>query len=194
MSELRNIKKTTKKQAYFVGEISSFVHRQDKALHKLWNKFLRGCEKIGVIGRATLEKYYSKGRLVRADKDYNIIANAGFNVLAQILTGEYADTGAITHMALGDGVGAPAVGDVALFNEVYRNPTASSTSAANVAICTAFFTEVEVDGVFTEFGNFIDGEAGADTGELWSHINNAWEKTDMETLTVQCKYTLTNKP
>lgn len=174
------------------GEISVEVRKQSNFWLKKWNLLLRSLERSGIIARSTLEHFYCKGGLKREYRTTNIIANAGLNAICEILAGDYADTGAITHMALGDGVGTPAVGDTTLFNEVYRNVTASSTSSSNVAICTAFFTETEVDGTFTEFGNFIDGTGTIDTGLLWSHVNVAWTKTDEETWTVACRYTLTN--
>jgi len=174
------------------GEISVQARKQSNWGLKKWNLMLRSLEAIGIITRHTLERFYAKGTLIREYKTTNIIANAGLNAICEILAGDYADTGAITHMALGDGVGTPAVGDTVLFNEVYRNATASSTSSSNVAICTAFFTETEIDGTFTEFGNFIDATGTVDTGLLWSHVNVAWTKTDEETFTVACRYTLTN--
>lgn len=175
-----------------VGEITMQKHKQSNFWLKKWNLLLQWAEDLGFISRRTLSRLYAKGKLTGEDKVTNIIANAGLNVLCQILAGDYADTGAITHMALGDGVDTPATDDTTLFNEVYRNETASSTSSVNVAICTAFYTETEIDGTFTEFGNFIDGDAGADTGELWSHVNVSWTKSDEETFTVACRYTLTN--
>ena len=181
-----------KSKLQIVGEISVQARKQSNFLLKKWNLMLRSLEALGIITRHTLERFYAKGALVREYNVKNIIATAGLNAICQILAGDYADTGAITHMALGDGVGTPAVGDTVLFNEVYRNATASSTSSSNVAICTAFYTETEIDGTFTEFGNFIDGTGTVDTGLLWSHVNVAWTKSNTETYTVACRYTLTN--
>ena len=181
-----------KSKLQIVGEISVQARKQSNFLLKKWNLMLRSLEALGIITRHTLERFYAKGALVREYNVKNIIATAGLNAICQILAGDYADTGAITHMALGDGVGTPAVGDTVLFNEVYRNATASSTSSSNVAICTAFYTETEIDGTLTEFGNFIDGTGTVDTGLLWSHVNVAWTKSNTETYTVACRYTLTN--
>lgn len=182
------MEKTLNKKGFIEGEITSYIHRQDNTLCQLWNFGLRFLNDLGFISRKTLEKNYLKGKFIRADRQKNIIADVGFAVLTAVLAEEYGSIGAIDEMALGDGVGSPAVGDTALFNEVYRNGKASSVHSSNIAIVTAFYTEVEVSGTFTEFGNFID------TTEMWSHVNVAWTKTAAETLTVQCKYTLTNKP
>lgn len=159
--------------------------QKNKFLQK-YNAFLRKIEQMGMITRQTLFKLYAHGKTVAVYENKNIICDAGFAALVAILGNDYGGSGAITEMALGDGVGTPASGDTALFNEVYRNATASSTSFGPTVICTAFYTESEVDGTFTEFGNFVD-----DT-ELWSHVNISWTKTDTETLTVQCTYTLAN--
>lgn len=123
---------------------------------------------------------------------HNLIANVGLAVDAQIRVGEYMGTGEITHMALGTDTTLVSVADTTLGNEVYRNAVASGTSSGQTAILTAFYTEVEVDGTFREFGNFIDGTGSADTGVLWSHVNVNWTKTDEETLTVQCRYEFAN--
>lgn len=180
--------KNIKNELKITGEITMTKHAEAKGVFKLWNKLLRGLYSAKILSRKGLVSLYVRGKKLEEVKDYNIICTTGFSVLAQILVGDYADTGQITQMALGDGVGTPAMADTALFNEVYRNNTASSTSSGAVAILTAFYTEVEVDGTFTEFGNFID-----DT-ELFSHINVNWVKTSSETLTVQCRYTFANKP
>jgi hypothetical protein len=176
------------------GEITATIRKQTKKHLQLWNRFLNLLFKLGFIDRETLFRFYAHGHFIRSQKITNIISNAGFNVLAKILAGEYSDAGLINKMALGDGAGTPNVSDTTLFNEVYRNNKASSTSSANIAIITAFFTEIEVDGTFTEFGNFIDGTDTVDTGALWSHVNVSWTKSNSETLTIQCKYTLANKP
>ena len=147
----------------------------------------------GLISRELLERLYKKGKKIKEFKKNNIIANVGFNVLLAILSADYASAGKLTHMALGTGTGTPSVTDTILFAETYRNEIASSTTSGNVGIYTAFYTELEVDGVFTEFGNFIDGTGAADSGELWSKIQVSWTKTNLESLTVQCRYTFTNK-
>lgn len=178
----------------FTGEITFTAHEQKNPIARAFNEGLELFYKAGLISRSTLASYYLKGKPTRTFKKKNIIATAGLSVLAQILVGDYASTGAITHAALGTGVGTPAIGDTTLFNEVYRNDIASSSSFGATAILIAFYTESEVDGTFTEFGNFIDGTGVVDTGQLWSKITVAWTKSSAETLTVQQVYELTNKP
>lgn len=175
--------------------IKAMVHA---APENKWDKFknslLRKLEYIGLISRGQLEKWYIHGELQRTYRHHNLIATVGLDVMAAVLTGDYPDTGAINVMSLGDGTNSVNEADTQLENELYRNPKASSTHADGVAILTAFFTESEVDGSFTEFGNFIDGDyLVANDGILWSHISGVdWEKSDMETLTVQCTYDFAN--
>lgn len=160
-----------------------------------YNKCLEKLENIGLISRQQLQKWYKHGELLRTYRQHNIIATVGLDVLAAILTADYGDTGAINVMALGTGTTPVTEDDTELETEVYRNPKASSTHSNGVAILTAFFTESEVDGSFTEFGNFIDGDFNTpDDGILWSHVIVDWEKSNMETLTVQCTYDFINAP
>ncbi len=156
---------------------------------KLWGikKFLWKNRKFNLMAE------YKLGPLVRSDKKYNVICNAGFQAVGEILSGVYGSSGEINYMALGDGAGTPAASDTVLFNEVYRNATASGTVAGNILYLTAFYTESETDGTYTEFGNFIDGTGSADSGQLWTHVNTGgWTKAATEVLIVDCKYTFTS--
>jgi hypothetical protein len=102
----------------------------------------------------------------------------------------------VNKAALGDGLatggGAPAVGDLTLANEVYRNDVISATGDQNVLYLDALFTQEEVEGDFTEFGFYMDGAAGADTGELWNRVAVSWSKTLLESLFVRATFTIVN--
>lgn len=133
---------------------------------------------------------YNLGKLTKIHKRTNVICNAGFNTITKRLTGEATSTCHINKALLGAGVGSASASDTQLINETYRNDVASATDDANKAILTVFFTEGEVAGTFKEFGNCIDGEAGANTGELWSHITGLnWVKDTNTALVISCKYT-----
>ena len=176
-----------------VCNIFADVHRQDNPVFRAYNAVLEGMYNLGLISRTTLFENYKKGKVVRKYKKKNIIAHVGFEVFWKILAEEYAGAGALNYMALGTGVGTPTTADTTLFTEVYRNVRAGSAVSSNVGIYTAFFTESEIDGNFKEAGNFIDGTAAADSGILFSKIQVDWVKSNLESLTVQCRYTLTNK-
>jgi len=177
------------------GEITAKFWKQNNPLLRKWNNVVEVLIKNCPSKRDWLLKnFYSIGELVRTDKKTNIICNAG---LARV-TGGLADDLALTNinkMLLGDATGATAVTRTTLYNEVYRNSTASATHADNIVYATAYFTQTEVVDTFQEFGNVIAGDAwgagaGKDTGYLWSHITGlTWVKDNVTTLTVDCKYT-----
>ena len=134
--------------------------------------------------------FYRLGTLVFSDTHKNVICNNGFNAICRRLANDSTFTGTINKMLLGDGVGPAAATDTQLIHETYRNPVASGTASANIAYLTAYFTETECSGTYKEFGNVIDGSAGANTGQLWSHLTNLnWVKGNTVALVVDCKYT-----
>lgn len=97
-------------------------------------------------------------------------------------------------MALGTGVGTPGASDTTLSTEAYRNDTASCTDSSNILYLTAYYTETECDGTYTEFGNFIGGTDDPDTGSLWSHIAGfSWVKPNTAVLVVSCQYTFASE-
>ena len=137
-------------------------------------------------------KFYQLGKLTRTDEHKNILCNNGLNVICKLITNDTTYTGHINKALLGTGTtGVAAVTDVALETEAYRNDMASGTDDSNIAYLTAYFTETECSGTYTEFGNAIDGAAGVDTGRLWSHLKGLnWVKDTSTTIVVSCKYTL----
>jgi hypothetical protein len=137
-----------------------------------------------------LMKLYFLGEKTREDKHKNVICNAGFAKITEALGNNEAKTIYINKMALGTGTGTPAATDTTLFTEAYRNDTASGTDVSNVLYLTAYYTETECDGTYTEFGNFIGGTGDADSGSLWSHIAGLnWVKSDTVVIVISCKYT-----
>lgn len=175
------------------GEITLKAYDQStlKPWQRVINSFIRSMRQYF----PEMMKLYQLGSLSFADEHKNVICNAGFNAVIKRLTNDLTYTGVITHMLLGDGVGSASASDTTLISEVYRNQTTSGTDSSNVGYLTAYFTETEVTGTFTEFGNVIDGDdwdggAGADTGKLWSHLTGLnWVKNSTTVWVVSCKYT-----
>ena len=167
------------------GEITLKKYDQTSLsfIQTLWNR-------IVVKLNLNRKRFYLLGNLLATETKQNIICNAGLNVLARLLANDNTYTGYITKMALGSGTGSFDGTETTLYTEVYRNATASYTSSGAIAYLTGYYTETEVDGTFTEFGNFIDGAAGADTGQLFSHLSVNWVKSNTEAWVVDCKYTL----
>jgi hypothetical protein len=130
-----------------------------------------------------------KGRKADFNK-HNIIVTVGRAILAGLLAGDATYTGEINYGALGTAVSpVPANSDTELGNEVFRKIVASQSFENNVCYADFFYTAGDTDGTFTEFGNFIDGTASADSGQLFSHIaTGGWSKTSSESLFVSCKY------
>lgn len=176
-----------------LGEITAKFYDQSglSEVEKTINRFIiKNRNRIPFI-----MKLYRLGELAGTDIHKNVICNPGFGAIAKILVGDstYTGNGEINKAALGTGAGTPGASDTGLFTESYRNNIASGSASANVAYLTAFYTEAECNGTYTEFGNFIDGLAGAGTGLLWSHIAGLnWVKDTNTVIVVSCKYTLTS--
>ena len=184
-----NMKKTNQAEKLGVrGDITAKCYDQTTL-----NFFQTKWNKVVEFLNLSKQRFYILGQLKWADEKKNVVCTAGINALIRRLHGSTTYTGEINKMALGTGASpSPVEGDTTLDTEDYRNDTASGTSSGKIVYVTAFYTETEVDGTFTEFGNFIDGSAGADTGELWTHVAVSWVKANTETLVVDCKYTFNN--
>ncbi len=131
-------------------------------------------------------------------EEHNLIVTVGLNVLARLLAGDATYSGEINYGAVGTGVApVPALGDVALDTEEFRKLQSSQSASGTVSYIDFFYSagdfDTDVIGAITEFGNFIDGGAGADSGQLFSYIaTGGWTKTSTESLFVSCEYTLAN--
>lgn len=193
--------KTLEQKTKVIGEIKAEFYDQSKLSErdKKINQFLEGVKnkllpklhgKLRASFYKNYQKFYRLGNLVAVDEKKNVICNAGFNAITKLLTGDTTYTGEINKALLGNGVGSASAVDTTLINEVYRNDIASGSEDGNIAYLTAFFTEAEVSGTFTEFGNCIDGTGTAETGQLWSHLAGLnWVKDTNTALVISCKYT-----
>lgn len=156
------------------------------------NKALDRLRKIkpDFVKKFNLMKLYQLGAKTGEDLHKNIICNAGFFAITGRLAGALTYTGVINKAILGTGSGTLAASRTQLFTESYRNDIASATGISNISYLTAYYTESEVTGTFTEFGNCIDGTASANTGQLWSHIAGlSWVKDSSTVIVVSQKYT-----
>ncbi len=182
------IKKHTKENAHAVGDITARFYNQSN-LSKKEKAFNKVIQKLRPIFPKIM-KFYILGDLVQEKRRFNVICNDGFNALIKRLVGDTTYTGYINKALLGDGSGTAGVSDTQLINEVYRNDMASGTDNSNAVLLTAFFTETECAGTYTEFGNVIDGDTNLNTGKLWSHITGInWVKDNNTVLVISQKYT-----
>jgi len=182
------MKQNTKIRRKGIVKATCYDQRSLNIVQKMFNK----CVLFFGLDKA---KYYIKGTPKWQTESHNIISNAGHEVLNKILAGEYAGAGFLNYQALGTGVAVtPAATDTTLDTEVYRNETASTSVSGEELNVVAYYTESEIDGTFTEFGNFIDGTATTDSGYLWTHHvpDTAWVKTLFDLLVIEITYTSTS--
>lgn len=121
----------------------------------------------------------------------NLITTVGRSVIAQRLANTTTYTGIINYGALGSSATAVANGDTQLGTEVFRKVVASASYTTNVAFIDFFYSKADTNGSYAEFGTFIDGGAGANTGQLFTHaLTGTWTKTSSESMTVSTQYTI----
>lgn len=133
-----------------------------------------------------LKRFY----LVRESVVENLITTVGRSVLAQRLANTTTYTGIINYGALGSSSTAVANGDTQLGTEVFRKVTASTSFTTNTAFIDFFYAKADTNGTYQEFGTFIDGSAGANTGQMFTHaLTGGWVKLSTESMTVSTQYT-----
>jgi|GEM_PF-2445328 len=173
-----------------VGELTAIWRQQTNPVLRQWNKLLESLNKEGLISRKRLYELSFLGKEIKREKVKNVICKTGFNAVCRRLANDTTYTGIINKALLGTGTTPATDSDTKLETETYRNDIASGTAGDNIAYITAYFSETEVTGTFTEFGNCIDGTASADTGKIWSHKTGiSWVKDSVTSLTVDQKYT-----
>lgn len=152
----------------------------------------RAREYVRTKDRAILSELKKSGALIAYRAKHNIVVTAGRNVIARRLAGNVGYTGAINYGALGTQVNpVPNNASTQLGVEVYRKTAASLAFDTNIAYIDFFYSASDTNGTYTEFGNFIDGAAGANTGQLFSYIaTGGWVKTNAQSLFISCQYTI----
>lgn len=185
------IYKKTKEKVAVIGDITAKFYDQSglSKAEMIWNRLIETMRSK----YPSIVRFYVLGRLVNEHRRFNVICNGGFNALIKRLVGDVTYTGHLNKALLGTGVGTASSSDTQLINEGYRNDMASGTDNNNIVLLTAFFSETECAGTFTEFGNVIDGLAGRNTGKLWSHLTGLnWVKDSNTVLVISQKYTFTS--
>jgi hypothetical protein len=122
---------------------------------------------------------------IRTLEKRNIVVLSGRSAMARILLGDTTYSGAINYGALGTDSTAPAASDTTLGAEVARKLFARRTRTDAQLNFDFFYSQLDTDGTYEEFGIFIDGDASADTGQLFNHaLTGGWAKTNAEAMTV----------
>lgn len=133
----------------------------------------------GVTGVVSIVKTNSNNEVT--DKVVsNLVVTTGKTIIATLLSG---GTGAITHMAVGSGSVAAAVGDVALGTQISTRVALTSTTAStNTVTYVATFAPGANTGTLTEAGLFNNA-----TGVL----TNMLARTVFPTITKEAGDTIT---
>ena len=174
-----------KKPVLNLPDLISFEVRE--MLAKAFLMELKKHRKIYLEMVAELKRLFQ----VREYEIINLIATVGRSVIAQRLANTLTYTGVINYGALGSSATAPANSDTTLTTEVFRKVTASVDYSDEDAFIDFFYSKSDTNGTYEEFGTFIDGAAGADTGQLFTHaLTGGWTKTATESMTVAVQYTV----
>lgn len=161
-----------------------FLIKCNKLTAELSNKLW--CEYRALI------KYLHDNFLLRQLVIDNITTTIGRAVFARRLSGNTTYTGIVNYTALGSSNVAPVIGDATLGTEVYRKALTSGTYSNNIAYLETFFTATETTGTYEEYGMFIDGGAGANTGQLFNRFITTTVKSNTETMNVQSIVTISD--
>jgi hypothetical protein len=127
------------------------------------------------------------GEVIRIDTVENIVTYKGIETMWKKMAGEYSGELMIDKAVLGTGETTPAITDLELENEVYRNNVISATAQDNMIYVDAYFSQAEVIGTFKEFGYLIDNNV------LWNRAAVNWEKGELDALLVRSSFMITNE-
>jgi hypothetical protein len=115
-------------------------------------------EFINATGKLQITVYDKTGAIRYQYEHKNLVVTVGKNFIASRMVGASANV--MSHMAVGSGTTAAAVGDTALGGELGRVALASNTATANVVTQTATFPAGTGTGAITEAGIFNASSAG----------------------------------
>lgn len=142
--------------------------------------------KIRVKGIHTA--FFIRGdKVIKIDTVENIVTYKGIETMWKKMAGEYSGELIIDKAVLGTGETPPAVTDLEIETEVYRNNVISATAQDNIIYVDAYFSQAEVTGTFKEFGYLIDNSV------LWNRAAVNWEKGDLDALLVRSSFMITNE-
>lgn len=113
---------------------------------------------ITITGQLAIRLYDAQGALKDSRDIKNLVVTAGKGFIASRMVG--VASAIMSHMGIGSGVVAAAVGDIALGTQLARVVLTSGTAAAAVATYVASFGAGVGTGAVTEAGIFNDPVAG----------------------------------
>jgi hypothetical protein len=116
-------------------------------------------ELLTITGRVTLELLDEYGRLKDFREIDNLVTTVGKGLIANRML-VTPTIGAISHLGVGTGATAPAVGDTTMVAEIWRKALVSATVAGAVMTYTGQFAPGEGTGALQEAGLFNASAAG----------------------------------
>lgn len=126
------------------------------------------------------------GQVVRRRRYTNVACVAGKAFIAAWLNVENpVHTLTNIYGAVGTGVTPPTSGDTQLGAELARVALGTNSRAANVVTLDFFFNTSQANGAWTEAGLFLAAGAGANNGNLLSHVAVSETKTASVTATLE---------
>lgn len=144
-------------------------------------------DRIGIKGVARAVLRGPDGEIKQVEEVENLITTVGRNAIIERLDSSPA-TGQPSHMAIGTGTNAAAVGDTTLQTELDRNALTSNTSSANVLTMVGDWAAGDGTGAITEAGVLN----AASNGTLYSRaVFSVINKAAGDTLQITWTYTFT---
>ncbi|OGM05596.1 hypothetical protein A2125_02265 [Candidatus Woesebacteria bacterium GWB1_43_5] len=177
----RLIKRNIDNRKAFIEQLEFLSMKEYKSRKKEIEFKLKGYWKRYKLLISVLHKFYTK----RQQVVHNITTTVGRNVLARRLSGNTTYTGIVNYCAVGDNNTAAVIGDATLGNETSRKVLSSGTYSSNIAYLETFFDATEAVDTHEEYGFYIDGGAGANTGQLFNRFTATTVKSNVETMNIQ---------
>ena len=161
------------KRDHIIKEGKLFGEDLTKTLHALWQEYNYYIEKL------------HKNFLVSQQVVENKIVMTGRSPIVQRLAGFTTYSGIINYGALGTSATGVVDGNIKLGTEVFRKGLSSGTFVNDTCVLENFYTATEISGTFQEYGFFMDGNASADSGQLFNRWTATQAKTTAQTLNMQ---------
>lgn len=121
----------------------------------------------------------------------NLVVQTGRYVFARLLAGDATYSGAVNYGALGTSSTAVSAAQTQLVAEVKRKLFARRVRTNHQVVFDFYYSKVDTNGTYQEFGTFIDGEATANTGQMFNRVlTGGWVKTAQEAMTVSITFSI----
>lgn len=179
-----NVENLKIKGEYTAISLASWVQKNSETFNAIKNA-------VRTQNKILLDAFLETGAIQQVKFVENIIPTSGRAVLARLLAGDTTFSGEVDWGALGNGA-TPSFtnSSTQLHSEIARSQADSQSFDENIAYIDWFWAFGDIaDGVYSEFGAFIDGSASANSGQAWSLLaTGGWTKSG--SMYISAKYTL----